>query len=258
MPEERRLIFPAEAATLNDTWHSSGLCGTGSGEMVVSNLRVPRERAVSYDAPVAAGTLYAFPFFGLLALGIAAVALGNARGAIEDLVELAGGKLPLGSRRTLAERHSAQSTLAVAEAQPALRARLLLRKRSTKPGRSRVRAAPSRCGTARRFVSPRRMRPARRPMWRAACTISAAARRSSCPRRCSAAFATDTSPPSTSWSRRRPDELTGRVFNGPAGWIRPRRCKVLRRRGNRYTPAPASASARHARSGFPAGCRGRG
>ena len=116
MPEERRLIFPAEAATLNDTWHSSGLCGTGSGEMVVSNLAVPRERAVSYDAPVASGALYAFPFFGLLALGIAAVALGNARGAIEDLVELAGGKQPLGSRCTLAERQSAQSTLAIAEA----------------------------------------------------------------------------------------------------------------------------------------------
>jgi alkylation response protein AidB-like acyl-CoA dehydrogenase len=116
MPEERRLIFPAEAATLNDTWHSSGLCGTGSGEMVVSNLRVPRERAVSYDSPVASGPLYAFPFFGLLALGIGAVALGNARGAIEDLVELACGKQPLGSRRTLAERHSAQSTLAAAEA----------------------------------------------------------------------------------------------------------------------------------------------
>ncbi len=116
LPEERRLLFPAEAATLNDTWHSSGLCGTGSGEMVVANLRVPHERAVSYDARVASGALYAFPLFGLLALGIAAVALGNARGAIGDLVELAGGKQPLGSRRTLAERHSAQSTLAAAEA----------------------------------------------------------------------------------------------------------------------------------------------
>lgn len=116
MPEERRLIFPAESATLNDTWHSSGLCGTGSGEMVVSELRVPAERAVSYTSPVASGPLYAFPFFGLLGLGIAAVALGNARGAIDDLVELAGAKQPLGSRRTLAERGSAQSTLAVAEA----------------------------------------------------------------------------------------------------------------------------------------------
>ena len=57
-----------------------------------------------------------FPVFGLLALGIAAVALGNARGAIEDLVELAGAKQPQGSRRSLAERGSAQSTLAVTEA----------------------------------------------------------------------------------------------------------------------------------------------
>ena len=116
MPEERRLIFPAGAATLNDTWHVSGLCGTGSGEMVVSGLHVPRAHAASYDAPVASGPLYVFPFFGLLALGIAAVALGNARGAIEDLVELAGAKQPQGSRRSLAERGSAQSTLAVAEA----------------------------------------------------------------------------------------------------------------------------------------------
>lgn len=116
MPEECRLIFPAEAATLNDTWHASGLCGTGSGEMVVSGLRVPGKHAASYNAPVASGPLYVFPFFGLLALGIAAVALGNARGAIDDLVELASAKQPQGSRRSLAERGSAQSTLAVAEA----------------------------------------------------------------------------------------------------------------------------------------------
>jgi alkylation response protein AidB-like acyl-CoA dehydrogenase len=53
---------------------------------------------------------------GLLALGIAAVALGNARSAIDDLVELAAAKQPQGSRRTLAERGSAQTALAMAEA----------------------------------------------------------------------------------------------------------------------------------------------
>ena len=115
MPEERRLLFPVQSVTLVDTWHSSGLCGTGSGEMVVSDLRVPARHAVSYDAAVATGPLYAFPFFGLLALGIAAVALGNARAAIDDLVTLAGSKQPQGSRRTLAERGSAQASLAVAE-----------------------------------------------------------------------------------------------------------------------------------------------
>jgi alkylation response protein AidB-like acyl-CoA dehydrogenase len=56
------------------------------------------------------------PIFGLLAQGIAAVMLGNARAAIDDLVALAGAKHPQGSRRTLAERASAQTDLARAEA----------------------------------------------------------------------------------------------------------------------------------------------
>jgi alkylation response protein AidB-like acyl-CoA dehydrogenase len=117
-PEDRKMIFPASQATLIDSWHVEGLCGTGSGEMEVKDIRVPRKRSVSYvtGKPVAEGALYAFPVFGLLALGIAAVALGNARGAIEDLIELAGGKVPQGSRRTLAERATAQATLAGAEA----------------------------------------------------------------------------------------------------------------------------------------------
>ena len=118
MIDDRKFIIPASQAVLNDTWHVTGLCGTGSGEMVVSQVRVPARRTTSYleNKPRAAGALYAFPVFGLLALGIAAVALGNARSAIEDLVALAGGKQPLGSRRTLAERGSAQTALATAEA----------------------------------------------------------------------------------------------------------------------------------------------
>jgi alkylation response protein AidB-like acyl-CoA dehydrogenase len=44
------------------------------------------------------------------------VALGNARAAIDDLIELAGAKKPQGSRRTLAERGAAQADLARAEA----------------------------------------------------------------------------------------------------------------------------------------------
>ncbi|MGQ3028546.1 MAG: acyl-CoA dehydrogenase family protein [Ferrovibrionaceae bacterium] len=121
MPDARMMIFPAGEATLIDSWHVSGLCGTGSGEMEVQGILVPRARSVSLmtDRPTASGALYAFPVFGLLALGIAAVMLGNARGAIDDLVELAGGKKPQGSPKTLAERPTALVTLAVAE--PALR-----------------------------------------------------------------------------------------------------------------------------------------
>ncbi len=42
--------------------------------------------------------------------------MGNARAAIDDLVELAGGKKGLGSTRTLAERPATQAAVATAEA----------------------------------------------------------------------------------------------------------------------------------------------
>jgi alkylation response protein AidB-like acyl-CoA dehydrogenase len=117
-PDARMMIFPASKARLVDTWHVTGLSGSGSGDMVVEDLHVPSSHTVSIisDKPREPGPLYRFPTFGLLSMGIAAVMLGNARGAIGDLVALAGAKKPQGSRRTLAERVGAQSELAQAEA----------------------------------------------------------------------------------------------------------------------------------------------
>jgi alkylation response protein AidB-like acyl-CoA dehydrogenase len=59
--------------------------------------------------------LYRFPVFGFFALSIGAAALGNARGAIDDLTELACAKKGVGSTRTLAERPSTQGAVATAE-----------------------------------------------------------------------------------------------------------------------------------------------
>jgi alkylation response protein AidB-like acyl-CoA dehydrogenase len=66
--------------------------------------------------PRETGALYAFPPFGLLALTIAGTALGIARAAIDDLIDLAGGKTPTGSARALAERPVTQTRIAQAEA----------------------------------------------------------------------------------------------------------------------------------------------
>jgi alkylation response protein AidB-like acyl-CoA dehydrogenase len=85
--------------------------------MAATALLVPSERGISLltDAPRHPGALYAFPLFGLLSIGIAAVALGIARGAVADFLELAGAKTPAGGRRTLAERSTVQAELARAE-----------------------------------------------------------------------------------------------------------------------------------------------
>jgi alkylation response protein AidB-like acyl-CoA dehydrogenase len=117
-PYGRLVLFPAQDAEIIDTWTVSGLRGTGSHDIAVRDLRVPVTRSVSLtdDRPLAPGALYAFPIFGLLALGIAAVALGIARAALDEIAHLATAKTPTASRRLLAERPTVQAQIAEAEA----------------------------------------------------------------------------------------------------------------------------------------------
>ena len=99
-----------------DTWHTLGLRGTGSHDTVADEVFVPADRVFSlFDGPIVDRPLYRFPVFGFFALSIAAAALGNARGAIDDLIELACAKKGLGSTRTLAERPATQAAVATAE-----------------------------------------------------------------------------------------------------------------------------------------------
>jgi alkylation response protein AidB-like acyl-CoA dehydrogenase len=121
-PVLRVVAIPTGELEILDTWRTSGLRGTGSHDAVADDVFVPSHRTLSlFDEPLTVDApLYRFPIFGFFALSIAAAALGNARGAIDDLVELAAGKVGQGSRRTLAERPATQA--AVAEAEASLRA----------------------------------------------------------------------------------------------------------------------------------------
>lgn len=118
MPDARMMAFPAADCEIIRTWSVSGLRGTGSHDIAVTDLLVPHGRSVSLitDRPQQPGPLYAFPVFGLLALGIAGVAIGMARGAINTLVDLANTKTPTGSRRKLSARAMIQTQVAQAEA----------------------------------------------------------------------------------------------------------------------------------------------
>ena len=93
-PDHRMMLFRASEAELIDTWHVMGLKGTGSVDMVVRDVRVPVGRSVSLisDAPIEQGPLYRFPAFGMLAMGIAAVACGNALAAMEEFHAVASSK----------------------------------------------------------------------------------------------------------------------------------------------------------------------
>ncbi len=113
------VFFDRDDVEFIDTWYVAGLQGTGSTDYAVTNAFVPDGRWVTLPlgAPVVDGALYRVSFFGALAVGIAAVTLGLARRAIDELVDVATVKVPQGSGRLLAERAATQTEVAVAEAE---------------------------------------------------------------------------------------------------------------------------------------------
>jgi alkylation response protein AidB-like acyl-CoA dehydrogenase len=115
---QRVCFFTPDQIDFHDTWHTSGMRGTGSLDIAVTDAHVPAERTivpgtgnVLVDDPIAH-----FPNFTLLALGIAATGLGVARRALDELREIAAGKTPQFSSRTLAQSGFAQTEYARAEA----------------------------------------------------------------------------------------------------------------------------------------------
>ncbi|MBW2313329.1 MAG: acyl-CoA dehydrogenase family protein [Deltaproteobacteria bacterium] len=119
-------IFAAEQVDILDTWYVHGMAGSGSTDFQVEKVFVPDGRWIRFGVsqPRLSG-LYQFPLLGFLGLGVCSISLGLARRAIDELVELAGAKVPTASTRTLASRSYVQS--AVAEAEAAVRsARALL------------------------------------------------------------------------------------------------------------------------------------
>jgi indole-3-acetate monooxygenase len=115
----RTLLFPKSRATMTDIWHVVGLRGTGSDRYSVTDLFIPERYTVLRDpkiAPRQPGRLYCFSSSNMYASGVAAVALGIARGMIADFTELATEKVPRGARQRLCENQVIQSQLAQGEA----------------------------------------------------------------------------------------------------------------------------------------------
>lgn len=114
-PDVRSIVFRAEETRIVDTWDTSGLRGTGSHDLEVSDVLVPKERTFSLVTGKPKHGGYEIPFFGVLASGVAAVGLGIARAAIDTFVAMAKSKTPPGSKRTLAHRELVQMDVARAE-----------------------------------------------------------------------------------------------------------------------------------------------
>jgi alkylation response protein AidB-like acyl-CoA dehydrogenase len=119
--ETRFGFLPPKECEILDTWNTNGLRGTGSHDWSVKDGFIPEERTFNLAAPTIYrdGPLYRLP--NLLLYKLPAVALGIARGAIEEFVALAEKKAmtfksPSANKATLRDETFAQCTVAQAEA----------------------------------------------------------------------------------------------------------------------------------------------
>jgi len=110
-------MFSSDQFVIHDTWHVSGLCGSGSHDVEVQEAFVPEGRWITLaDPPTVDTPLFRIPIVSLFPPCVVAVALGIARAALESFAELAQRKVPAQRNKTLAERAGAQDDFARAEA----------------------------------------------------------------------------------------------------------------------------------------------
>jgi alkylation response protein AidB-like acyl-CoA dehydrogenase len=117
-PEIVHVCIPVGEVTIHDTWRVSGLCGTGSNDFSVSDVFVPDSRVFALLDPSGhrQEPLYQMPPLPLFVFLVANVSLGLARGAIDELVELAQTRTPSLYDAVLAEKAVAHLEVAKAEA----------------------------------------------------------------------------------------------------------------------------------------------
>jgi len=85
-PAPRLVFIRADEVTIEDTWDTAGLQGTGSHHVRVSGVRVPPERGCEFiGVPWAQGPIWRMPVFSAILPPLAACPLGIARGALDEL-----------------------------------------------------------------------------------------------------------------------------------------------------------------------------
>jgi alkylation response protein AidB-like acyl-CoA dehydrogenase len=112
-PEFCAVWLPKDKVQIHDTWHTTGLAGSGSNDYSVQDVLVPR--TLSFH-PFRAGArlepLYRYQ--GFFVANLPSVALGCARRMVDDFRELAGRKIAPPAQIPLKNEYRAQVALAEA------------------------------------------------------------------------------------------------------------------------------------------------
>jgi alkylation response protein AidB-like acyl-CoA dehydrogenase len=117
-PEIVHVCMPVASVVLDDTWHVSGLRGTGSVDFSATDVFVPERRIFALLDPAGhrPEPLFQVPPLGLFVYQLAAVGLGIARAALDELRAALDAKTPTLHTTAAADRAVAQVDFARAEA----------------------------------------------------------------------------------------------------------------------------------------------
>jgi alkylation response protein AidB-like acyl-CoA dehydrogenase len=117
VPPVRMMLLPPGDVEIKDTWSVAGLCGTASHDFAADGAFVPTERSFVVGGPTAVDApLFRVPLPSISALECAAVAVGIAQGAVDEITALAAGKVPAFDQARLAANPIFQNQLGSADA----------------------------------------------------------------------------------------------------------------------------------------------
>ncbi len=122
-PEPRWFALPISEVSVEDTWYVDGMIATGSNDVVIDNVFIPEERAVSMremmsghgpGSQLHAGPLYRTPMMPILTLAATMPALGQAKTALRLFRDRLAERVLLDASKQL-DRSASRMRLARAE-----------------------------------------------------------------------------------------------------------------------------------------------
>lgn len=123
--EYRIFLLNRSEYKINDTWNATGLCGTGSNDVMVADAFVADEMTVAVSdlaggptpgSVVNSNALYSLPVFTLFPYVLSGVALGNAQACLNDYTEFARHRASTYNRAKLSDLQTTQIKIAEASA----------------------------------------------------------------------------------------------------------------------------------------------
>ncbi|TDO95499.1 MULTISPECIES: acyl-CoA dehydrogenase family protein [Marinomonas] len=114
----RMAVMSADKVSIDKTWNTVGMAGTGSHDLVVDNVTVPEDWSfVRGGASNLTENMFRYPSLSFATQVLAVVGLGVARAALDELQAMAAGRASVTGAPNMGQRPLTQVEVAKAEAE---------------------------------------------------------------------------------------------------------------------------------------------